>query len=147
MAERQAHARPFARQYYELVSARSELIEGAFAAHARGELKPLVDVLNPGVVWLGVEGRGENGGTACCENRSHVVARLTQLYERGRRFRVVDQAEHEASVAVGLELADPDWDVTVTVWKLFRFDSEGETIVQIQDCVGREEAIAALLPA
>jgi len=117
-------------------------VTAAYEAHERGEFKPLLDLLHPDVVWLGIEGRNEDGTTPCCENRSAVISRLARLYERGRKFRVVEEVGDGQAVAVGIELADPSFPANVTVWKVFRFDSTGR-VIQMQDCVSREEAIGA----
>ena len=64
---------------------------------------------------------------------------LAARYAQGRRFVVVDGEEHGDRVIVGMRLSDPGWEGTVDVYKMFTFD--GATVVQIQDCRGRDDAL------
>ncbi len=126
------------------MSARGALIERIYAAQSSGDSAPLRDALAPDAVWVGIEGNGANGETGLCENRKMVVDRLRQLARRGRSFALVEYLEHGGDVAACFEVSDPNWPVQVTLWKLFRFDPTSERIVRIEDCVGREQALAAL---
>jgi hypothetical protein len=76
-----------------------------------------------------------------------VVDLLERRYAEGRRWQPHELIERGASVAVGLRVADPEWEgwSAVSVYKVFTF--EGDDAVLLEDCVDRDDAVAKLSPA
>jgi hypothetical protein len=75
------------------------------------------------------------------------VDRLSILHQNGRRFQVSEAVERGTAVALGLTLSQPDWAVTVEVFKVFTFDAAGDKVVGMQDCDSRQAALAMLTAA
>jgi hypothetical protein len=72
-----------------------------------------------------------------------VVDLLQRHHEGGRRFEPTEFIEEGPRVAVGLTVRDRRWgDESVEVFKVFSF--EGERAVLLQDCTGRDDALAYL---
>jgi hypothetical protein len=59
---------------------------------------------------------------------------------------VSETVERGVAVALGLTISQPDWSVTVTVFKVFMFGAAGEKVVHMQDCDFGVAALA-ILPA
>jgi hypothetical protein len=73
-----------------------------------------------------------------------VVDLLAQHHRHGRRFEPTEFIEEGPRVAVGLHVADPRWDGKAQVFKVFTFRDPGDAAVLLQDCTGRDDALARL---
>jgi len=72
-----------------------------------------------------------------------VVDLLATRSGQGRRFEPTEFIEEGARVAVGMTVRDPAWGgEAAKVFKVFTFD--GEHAVLLQDCTGRDDALAYL---
>jgi hypothetical protein len=73
-----------------------------------------------------------------------VVDLLEQHCQEGRRFEPTEFVEAGTRVAVGLKVRDPNRrrETAAAVFKVFGF--EGEHAVLLQDCNGRDDALAYL---
>lgn len=73
-----------------------------------------------------------------------MVDLLAQHHRHGRRFEPNEFIEQGPRVAVGLNVSDPRWDGTAQVFKVFTFGEPGDAAVLLQDCTGRDDALAYL---
>jgi hypothetical protein len=74
-----------------------------------------------------------------------VVDLLEQHHRHGRRFEPTELIEQGPRVAVGLRVSDPHWQgETADVFKVFTFSEVTEHAVLLQDCTGRDDAVARL---
>lgn len=71
---------------------------------------------------------------------------LLELHHReGRRFEPTDFVEEGSRVAVRLTVRDARWDgETAEVFKVFTFREPGDDAILLQDCSGRDDALAYL---
>lgn len=73
-----------------------------------------------------------------------MVDLLERHHRGGRRFEPTEFIEVGARVAVGLRVTDERWSgESADVFKVFTFDA-AERAVLLQDCTGREDALAQL---
>jgi hypothetical protein len=73
-----------------------------------------------------------------------VVDLLAQHHRNGRRFEPTEFLEEASRVAVGMSVTDPSWDGKAQVFKVFTFREPGDAAVLLQDCAGRDDALAHL---
>jgi hypothetical protein len=78
-----------------------------------------------------------------------VVDLLRQHHREGRRFEPVEFIEEGGRVAVGMDVRDRRWgdEVASGVFKVFAFREPGGKAVLLQDCAGRDDALAYLTGA
>ena len=73
-----------------------------------------------------------------------MVDLLAEHHRHGRRFEPTEFVEQGPRVAVGMNVSDPRWDGTAQVFKVFAFGEPGNAAVLLQDCTGRDDALAYL---
>ena len=78
-----------------------------------------------------------------------MVDLLEQHHREGRRFVTTEFIEQGLHVAVGLTVSDPHWqgEVATGIFKVFTFDGPDGEAVLLQDCSGRDDALARLASA
>ncbi len=73
-----------------------------------------------------------------------MVDLLAQHHQHGRRFEPTEFIEEGPRVAVGMNVSDPRWEGKAEVFKVFTFRDPGGEAVLLQDCTGRDDALAHL---
>lgn len=73
-----------------------------------------------------------------------MVDLLAQHHQEGRRFEPAEFIEEGARVAVRLSIVNPHWDGKGESFKVFTFSESGDHAVLLQDCTGRDDALAYL---
>jgi hypothetical protein len=73
-----------------------------------------------------------------------VVDLLAQHHDQGRRFDPTEFIEEGPRVAVAMNVTGPRWDGNAEVFKVFTFREPGDAAVLLQDCTGRDDALAYL---
>jgi ketosteroid isomerase-like protein len=123
---------------WEVIANRKELIRGAFAGLAAGDVQPIGDLFAPEAQWVGVpQGEGE---PPTCPNRAAIVGRLQRHLENGRRFALGKLIEEGDRVAAEVAVSDPHWSGPVTVFKVFTFRSGEDKVSRLNDCVDESYA-------
>jgi hypothetical protein len=126
------------------VSERRHLIQEAFAALDNGELEPFRELLAPEAKWVAIP-QGENvAETPTCVTRTAILNRLKRVHRNGRRFRVGKLIEGGDRVAVELMVLSPEWSDSVTLYRVFTFDTGG-AVVRLNDCIDESYALQVLV--
>lgn len=74
-----------------------------------------------------------------------MVDLLERHHRQGRRFEPTEFIEEGPRVAVRMTVTDPRWDdQAANVFKVFTFHEPGDQAVLLQDCTGRDDALAFL---
>jgi hypothetical protein len=69
---------------------------------------------------------------------------LREHHRQGRRFEAAELVEGGSSIAVRLFVTDPHWEGRGETYKVVTFDETSGKAVLLQDCVGRDDALARL---
>lgn len=74
-----------------------------------------------------------------------MVDLLSQHHREGRRFQPSEFIEEGARVAVRMTVTDARWGgESAEVFKVFTFVESDDRVVLLQDCTGRDDALAYL---
>ena len=75
-----------------------------------------------------------------------MVDLLEQRYREGVRFPPTEFIEQGARVAVRMTVGNPRWqgESVTSVFKVFTFGATDDHAVLLQDCTGRDDALARL---
>ena len=78
-----------------------------------------------------------------------MVDLLEQHHREGRRFEPTEFIEQGLRIAVGMTVSDARWqgEVATGVFKVFTFAEPDGQAVLLQDCSGRDDALAYLAAA
>jgi len=124
---------------------RQELVQGAFAALDGGDLGPFKELLSPDAKWVAIPQGDVVAETPTCANRDAILDRLGRLHKNGRRFRVGKMVEAGDRVAVEVTLQSPEWSDSVTLFRVFTFESSGDSVVRLNDCIDESYALQVLV--
>jgi len=122
-----------------------QLVRLAFAALDGGQIEPFRELLDPGAKWVAVPQSEDIAETPTCAGRAEIIDRLTRLHRNGRRFQLGRLIEAGDRVAVELTLLAPEWSGPVTMFRVFTFESGGDTVVRLNDCIDESYALQILV--
>ena len=123
---------------------RKELVRRAFAALDSGEIEPFRDLLDPDAKWIAIP-HGDIAETPTCASRAAIIDRLKRLHRNGRRFQLGKLIEAGDRVAVELTLLAPEWSGPVTMFRVFTFESGGDNVMRLNDCIDESYALQVLV--
>jgi ketosteroid isomerase-like protein len=126
------------------VPERQHLILEAFEALDKGELEPFKELLDPDAKWVAIPQSETVAETPTCVNRAAILNRLKRVHENGRRFRVGKLIEGGNRVAVEVTVLSPEWSDTVTLYRVFTFDTS-DAVVRLNDCIDESYALQVLV--
>ena len=117
----------------------------AFAALEGGEIEPFRQLLDPDAKWVAIPQGEDIAETPTCPSRAAILDRLERLHRNGRRFQLGRLIEAGERVAVELTLLSPEWSGPVTMFRVFTFESGGDTVVRLNDCIDESYALQILV--
>lgn len=124
---------------------RKDLVRQAFAALDGGEIEPFRQLLDPDAKWVAIPQGEDVAETPTCPSRAAILDRLERLHRNGRRFQLGRLIEAGERVAVELTLLSPEWSGPVTMFRVFTFESGGDTVVRLNDCIDESYALQILV--
>ena len=124
---------------------RKDLVRQAFAALDGGEIEPFRQLLDPDAKWVAIPQGEDVAETPTCPSRAAILDRLERLHRNGRRFQLGRLIEAGERVAVELTLLSPEWSGPVTMFRVFTFESGGDTVVRLNDCIDESYAFQILV--
>ena len=126
------------------MAGRQQLVREAFAALDNGELEPFKELLNPDATWVAVPQGDGAADTPTCVNRAAILDRLKRVHENGRRFLLGKMMEGGDRVAVEVTVLSPEWSDSVTLYRVFTFDTS-DAVVRLNDCTDGSYALQVLV--
>lgn len=123
---------------------RQELVRQAFVALDRGDVQPFTELLDRNAQWVAIP-QGDPAGTPRCSNRAAIIDRLKRLHRNGRRFQLGKLIEAGDRVAVEVSVLSPGWSGPVTLYRVFTFEPDEDTVTRLNDCIDESYALQILV--
>lgn len=123
---------------------RQELVRQAFVALDSGDVQPFTELLDRNAKWVAIP-QGDPAETPTCSNRTAIIDRLERLHRNGRRFRLGKLIEAGDRVAVEVNVHSPEWSGPVTLYRVFTFLPDKDTVTRLNDCIDESYALQILV--